>query len=112
MQASLLALVMVGAAVGCGQNQEPRAKLVGTFIEAGGPAPGSTFPIAGRVVAESQTGQVFTVTVGRSGHFQLLLPPGTYRLTGYSSGCIGRGGPITVRAARQAAHVEVVCPIP
>jgi hypothetical protein len=105
-------IAVLAALAGCAQSAAGAANLAGAFVEVGGPAPGHTIPIAGQVVARSHGGKVFTVTVGPGGHFQLTVPPGTYRLTGYSSTCLGRAGPITVRAGKQVAHVQVVCPIP
>lgn len=93
--------------------------VLGRLVQVGGPGQivdGRTVtpstPLAGHVVARSESGDVFTVIVGKSGHFQMLLPPGTYRLTGYSpiypGPCAGESA-IRVRSGRHAAHIDVIC---
>jgi hypothetical protein len=41
-------------------------------------------PLAGQVVAWNEAGEQFTAVTTSDGRFQLLLPPGTYQLTGTS----------------------------
>jgi hypothetical protein len=114
-------MVLPGVA-GCSQDTSLRGTVLGTFIEVSGPAlitggrfvPGKPIALPGRVVARGQSGQIFSVHVGENGHFRMLLPPGTYRFTGYGPfGRDNRGcsvdNAITVRAGLQVAHVEVVC---
>ncbi len=115
-------LIALIAVAGCSQNQHHqlsgrRWDVAGTFTASGGPASrnrsGIVEPLPGRVVARNQAGRVFSVTVGRSGHFRMFLPTGTYRFTGYGpggfrGGCVARGA-ATVHGGQQITHVEVVC---
>jgi hypothetical protein len=102
-------LIALMAVAGCSQNQLRRWDVAGSFTASGGPAPGIIEPLPGRVVASNQAGQVFSVTVGRSGHFRMFLPTGAYRFTGYGpGGCVARGD-ATVRGVKQTTRVQVVC---
>jgi hypothetical protein len=66
-----------------GRTNGVRGKITGIFLMVGGPA-GVRLPLPGQVIATSTDGQRFTVSAGRSGRFTMLLPPGSYNLTGYS----------------------------
>jgi hypothetical protein len=91
--------------------------VTGSFIAVGGPSPGLPRPLLGQVTAKSSTGHKFTVTVGKSGRFVLLLPAGVYRLTGRSpmfsvngvEGTCAADQPVRVRAGKKTLGVEVVC---
>ena len=63
---------------------EYRQVVTGTLRRVGGPAPGTPVPLAGQVVARIEAGEQFTAVTTSNGRFQLLLPPGTYQLTGTS----------------------------
>jgi hypothetical protein len=68
--------------------------------------------LSGLVLARNHEGVLFSVTVDKSGYFRMLLPPGTYRLTGYSPSypgpCTGERA-IKVRSGKHVTHVDVVC---
>jgi hypothetical protein len=88
------------------------------FIEVGGSgAAPPDRPLSGRVVADSRTGQAFTVTVGKSGHFRMLLPLGTYRFNGYTPSVLGGVGCTTAKpfinvwTTTQAIRIQVVCAV-
>lgn len=114
----LLALAL--AITACSASASGRGTVVGSLIQVGGPAvvvhghpeQPKPVPMQGLVLARSQAGSVFAVTVGKSGQFQMLLPAGTYRLTGYSSmypgPCAGESV-IKVRAGKQVTHISVIC---
>jgi hypothetical protein len=115
----LILLVVALAIAGCSNSTSDRGTVVGSFIQVGGPARlvnGSTVnnstPLAGLVVARSRAGNLFTVTVGNGGHFRMLLPPGTYRFTGYSPSypgpCSGERA-IKVRVGAHVTRINIVC---
>jgi hypothetical protein len=58
--------------------------VTGLLVRVGGPAPGSSVPLSGTVVARNAADGQFTTTTGKNGRFQLSSPPGLYRLTGHS----------------------------
>jgi hypothetical protein len=113
-------LLVAFAIAGCGAGASEHGTVLGSFIQVGGPVslvdgrpvPPKPLPLPGQVVARSQQGHLFTVSVGKSGQFQLLLPPGTYRLTGYSpmypGPCAGESA-IKVRPGKYVTHVNVIC---
>lgn len=115
-----LALAIAGCSAGStGQGTSDRGTVLGSFMQVGGPGllvdgrlVTQRFPLPGQVVARGQTGSTFTVTVGKSGHFRMLLPPGTYRLTGYSpmypGPCAGENA-IKVRTGKHVTHINVIC---
>lgn len=95
-------------------------KVRGVLVMVGGPAPGARRLLPGHIVATSTAGRRVTGTVGASGHFTMLLPPGTYHLTGHSPR-VRAGGhemrcaaaqPVRVRAGSRTPHVEVICSVP
>ena len=67
-----------------GAEAEPRQVVTGTLLRVGGPPGVRPKPLPGRVVARNEAGLEFTAATGDDGQFQLLLPPGTYLLTGTS----------------------------
>jgi len=98
----------------------PPGSVTGTLIRVGGPAPGAAIPLPGRVVATSSAGARFSAAVPRNGRYRLSLPPGTYRLTGYSP-LVYSGGSELRCVATRAVHlasgqtapgVDVICSIP
>ncbi len=94
--------------------------MAGTLVRVGGPAPGAAVPLPGRVTAIGSAGVRFTVTVGNNGRFSLMLPPGTYRLIGYSPlvwansaemRCTAQHS-VQVTTGKLMRDVDVVCSIP
>lgn len=80
--AACVAMLLVS---GCASSSD-RGTLHGYLYAAGGPAStASPTPraLVGTVVAAGPGG-TDTAAVGSDGRFSLSLPPGTYRLTGYS----------------------------
>ena len=63
---------------------EPRQVVTGTLLRVGGPPRTPPLPLPGSVVARHEADVEFTAVTGDDGRFQLLLPPGTYLLTGTS----------------------------
>jgi len=93
--------------------------VIGFFLMVGGPSPGVGVRLPGRVIATSTAGRRFTVAVKYRGRFQLRLPPGTYRLTGYSPRvrvnhaemrCVA-ARPVRLRAG-QSKRRNVFCSVP
>jgi hypothetical protein len=114
-------LLIVPLAIGaCSAGTSDRGMVVGNFIQVGGPGEivngrseqPKPVPMQGVVLARSQAGKVFTVTVGKSGQFRMLLPAGTYQLTGYSPAyqgpCDGQSA-IKVRTGKSVTHTSVIC---
>jgi hypothetical protein len=108
-----------------GHRAPGRGTVSGTFIAMGGPAPTHGRPmmmarLPGRIIAIGSTGRRDQVTAGRSGAFRLSLPPGGYRLIGYSPHVtVGHHEmkcsaihPVHVRIGRVLAHVKVICALP
>jgi hypothetical protein len=122
VQRHLIFLIVASAIAGCSAGTSDRGVVLGRFIQVGGPGrivegrpvPNRPTPLPGQVVARSKAGNTFTVTVGKSGKFRMLLPPGTYRLTGYSpmySGpCTGETA-IKIRAGMHVTRINVVCTV-
>jgi hypothetical protein len=117
-----LALLAGAALAGCsGHHATPAPGTVtGTLIRVGGPAPGAAVPLPGHVIATSSAGARFSAAVPRNGQYRLSLPPGAYRLTGYSPLVYSGGSELRCVAARTvhlasgqtAPGVDVVCSIP
>jgi hypothetical protein len=113
-------LVVALAAAACDAGASARGTVVGSFIQVGGPAvivdgrpeQPKPIPLQGLVLARDQAGNVFAVTVCKSGDFRMSLPAGTYRLTGYSpmyqGPCAGESA-IKVRTAKFVTHISVIC---
>lgn len=108
------------AIAACSAGASDRGTVVGSFIQVGGPGvivdgrPGQPKPVPmqGLVLARNQAGDVFAVTVGKNGQFRMLLPAGTYHLTGYSpmyeGPCAGESA-IKVRTGKYVTHISVIC---
>jgi hypothetical protein len=117
---SAVALAMLMLA-GCSGHHATTAPgtVTGTLIRVGGPAPGAALPLPGHVIATSSAGAQFSAAVPRDGRYRLSLPPGTYRLTGYSPLVYSGGSELQCVAARTvhlatgqtAPGVDVVCSI-
>lgn len=109
--------VVVGLAlVGC-SDTSPHGSIAGQFLEVGGPAPGR-FWLHGRIVAIDSGGDRFTVAAGVKGHFRLSLPPGHYRLEGFSRRVRSSGAEMRCGAARTVhvtsgthSNIDVICSI-
>jgi hypothetical protein len=127
VRAAIAASVIAAAAVtGCaGHTSAAHGTVTGIFLMVGGPASithpnGVRLPLPGRVIATSTTGERFTVSTGKSGRFTMLLPPGTYHLTGYSPRVringqemrCGASHPVHVRAGKPVRGIEVFCSVP
>ena len=109
--------VTISVLAGCGSSPGYHQAVPGTFLVAGGPAPGSPRPLSGTITARAASGQTFTATAGRNGRFTLSLPPGSYQVTGRSplmqSGqmiCAATSG-LRVARGKPARPVTVVCSI-
>jgi len=84
------------AALGACSSSANKGTITGTLTMAGGPAPGTAQPFAGRVEIThggpdqygpdtvSTTGPITVVQVGDDGHFTIEIQPGRYRVTGFS----------------------------
>ena len=102
---------------------EYRQVVTGTLLRVGGPAtvaaPGTPVPLAGQVEARNEAGEQFTAVTTSNGRFQLLLPPGTYQLTGTSpqvpgipGRLAGRAGAVLHVTKNKPIHdVQVICSI-
>ena len=123
--AVVVSLVILATLVGCGGRRTPdRGTVSGTFVAMGGPAPVNghpmrVVPLPGRIIATNSAGRHVQVAVGGSGKFRLSLPPGTYRLIGYSPRVLVNQAemrcraihPVHVTAARSLLHVKVICSV-
>ena len=118
---AVVTLLVAGSLLaGCGGTETgttARGAVEGQFIRVGGPYPGAPVPLPGQVVAVDSTGARRVVSVDNSGRFRLSLPPGTYRLIGYSplmdSGkgqCIAER-PVRVATGTTTQHIAVICSI-
>lgn len=113
-------------AVGCTHSGSPTptpvattsthdtASIVGTFEVVGGPAPGLSRPLSGRIAIhlDSATGRVVDTIEAVDGHFHALVAPGHYVLAGQSVHLPDQ----TCTAAATAvvshtAHVHIRCQI-
>lgn len=99
-----------------GWSGSGQATIAGTFRAIGGPYPGISQPMSGRVVVHIGTAQGRAVASTRATHgrFRVAVPPGRYVLVGdYPSlpgpFCVSQ--PTSVRAGN-TARAHVICPIP
>ena len=110
-----------------GQDQAATGTVTGTLVRVGGPvqlldgvpAAPNPVPLPGRVVAESTDGSRYTASVDTNGHYTISLPPGTYRLTGYSPLMRGDDAEmqcraphaVQVTAGTTTTGIDVICSI-
>jgi hypothetical protein len=122
---AIRSLWLQSAAADRGHRAPGCGTVSGTFIAMGGPVPVHgrpmmVAPLPGRIIGIGSAGRRVQVTAGRSGTFRLSLPPGSYRLIGYSPHVtVGHGEmrcgaihPVQVRVGRVLSHVKVVCALP
>ncbi|MDZ7578325.1 MAG: hypothetical protein U0904_09155 [Candidatus Nanopelagicales bacterium] len=81
-----------------------------TVVEAGGPAPGGRYPVAGAsVTAVDEAGASVTVETGPDGRASFSLAPGDYFIA--AKPCQTLKQAATVETETTTA-VEIVCPVP
>jgi hypothetical protein len=108
-----------------GHTSTANGTVSGIFVMVGGPAStanpnGVRLTLPGRVIATSGAGQRFTVITGKNGQFTMLLPPGSYHLTGYSPRVLINGQEmrcrsehaVQARVGKSIRGIEVFCPVP
>ncbi len=111
-----------------GKTTPGTGTVLGTFQRAGGPAlpNGGTLvvPLAGVISFQRAGGGTTSVTVGKTGKFSVLLPPGTYRVSGRSASIQQQNPdgststppcsmPLTARVrAGETERITVVCAVP
>jgi hypothetical protein len=108
--------LVVGALVGAGCTTSAPATqgvIAGLLVQRGGPAPGSTHPVSGAVIAtEIVSGHTKTAVIGTSGRFHLGVPDGTYTVSGTNAtstlACVAKKK-VVIRT-RTVATIEVICP--
>jgi hypothetical protein len=114
---AILALMAGAVLVGCGDS--PHGTIAGKLVRVGGPAPSSSVSLPGRVVAIGSAGKRFTVSVHSDGQFKMLLPPGEYRLEGYSPRALSNGNEVRCFREKQvhvvsgshSRDLKVICSI-
>jgi hypothetical protein len=125
-QVAAASVITAVVAAGCtGPAQTAHGTVTGIFLMVGGPANytnpnGARVPLHGHVIATSIAGARTRVSTGKSGRFTMLLPPGTYQLTGYPSQVHAGSHPIPcsamhpvqVKAGKSTRGIEVICPVP
>jgi hypothetical protein len=91
----------------------PAGTVTGHLVMAGGPAPGVTLHVPGTITASS-AGGTRQASAAKDGSFTLVLPAGTYTLTGtspqYGDGhdnCVAVA-PVVVRAGA-VTRADVTC---
>ena len=117
--AALAVLLLAPVTVGGCDSQAGHGIIAGRFVRVGGPPPGSPVPLPGQIVATGGGGSRYTTTAGSNGRYSLSLPPGTYRLTGYSPQVHAGSSEVKCsaeHAVRVSAHgrtagIEVICSI-
>jgi hypothetical protein len=87
----------------------------GRLQTVGGPAPGTPKPISGKVTVTGLNGKSYSAKVRADGQFLILVPVGSYFVTGssplYAFGqpvCLGMGFKVNENAT--TSNVEVNCP--
>ena len=115
----VVVLALTLAACTTSPQSAPNGTLSGSFVAIGG-LTAVPRPLSGQVTARSAAGHSFTVTVGKSGKFVLLLPAGLYRVTGRTPMVTVNGmeptcnvwsPPVRVRAKKETRGVQVICPL-
>jgi hypothetical protein len=102
------------AMAGCTGGTPESGRVTGALEAVGGPAPGTPRPLPGRVFFKSVGGELHVASVATDGKFSLILPAGSYTVTGrsrqYEGGNLDcrASGAVTV-AAGGTVHVLVSC---
>jgi hypothetical protein len=79
-----LAVIATTAAAGCSDGSGgPTGTVTGRLVMAGGPAPGVTVRVPGTITASSAS-RTHQASAAQDGSFTLVLPAGSYTLTGTS----------------------------
>ena len=91
------------------------ATLTGHLLEVGGPAPGSARPVSGSITLDGPVSR--HVTVGPDGKYSVVVPVGTYAVTGAmgddassSVGCRTIADAVTL-AAGETVAADVICSV-
>jgi hypothetical protein len=108
--------LVFGALVGAGcSSSAPAAQgaITGRLVQRAGAAHGPLHPLSGAVIAtEVVSGHTKTEVVGTGGRFHLVVPDGTYTVSGTNAtsvlACVA-AKKVVIRA-ETVATVEVVCP--
>jgi hypothetical protein len=108
--AAITSLVLAGCSNG---PSGPTGTVTGHLVMAGGPAPGVTVRVPGTITAVSPS-RTQQASAGKDGSFTLVLPAGTYTLSGtspqYDDGhgkCVA-AAPVTVRQGA-VTRADVTC---
>ena len=112
-----LATITATVAVGCSDGSSgPPGTVTGHLVMAGGPAPGIIVRVPGTITASS-TSRTHQASAGEDGSFTLVLPVGSYTLTGtspqYNDGraeCVA-AAPVVVREGT-VTRADVTCVMP
>jgi hypothetical protein len=115
----ILAVAAISGITGCSGGSGRHGTVTGTFLMVGGPGPGVSVRLPGRVSVTNAAGQQYVVTVSSSGRFTMDVPPGTYQLAGYSPRVhvnnrdmrCAAAHPVHVRSGR-STHSDVYCSVP
>jgi hypothetical protein len=109
-----LAVITATAAAGCSDGSSgPTGTVTGHLVMAGGPAPGVTVRVPGTITASSAS-RTRQASAAQDGSFTLVLPAGSYTLTGtspqYNDGhgrCVATA-PVDVREGA-VTRADVTC---
>lgn len=109
-----LAAITAMAAVGCSDGSSgPTGTVTGHLVMAGGPAPGVTVRVPGTITASSAS-RTHQASAAADGAFTLVLPAGSYTLSGispqYNDGraeCVA-AAPVVVREGA-VTRADVTC---
>jgi hypothetical protein len=107
----LLTMIMAACTPGGGRPTN-LGTLSGRLLFGGGPAPGLWREASGTVTLRGPT--TVRVAVDPRGHFEVRIPPATYRATGtsptYGDGrYVCRAARLVVVRASRTSHIDVVC---
>lgn len=117
-----ITVAMAAASIFAGHASQPvyHRAVTGTLLLVGGPPPGVSIGVRGRIVARSAAGHRFTTRAGKHGRFLLSLPVGRYRFTGRSPLIRVNGRetlctaqrPVRVTRHKPIRKVVVACSVP